>query len=132
MTPPSLRDGINHLSFNAGVDFAFLHLHVTVLNTVALPLGYNRILRMVGFEPTIANLQRCATPVASQPFELQNTTHLISFALRATQRSFTNPVIPSSFRLLYRLLTLIIRLYNYVLVFGTHQFGMYRYFHHRS
>jgi hypothetical protein len=46
------------------------------------------------------NLPRCATPVASYPFGIQNTTHLMSFALRATQPYFTNPVIPSSFVLL--------------------------------
>ena len=47
------------------------------------------------------NLPRCATPVASYPFEIQNTTHLMSFALRATQPCFADPVIPSSLALLH-------------------------------
>lgn len=49
------------------------------------------------------NLPRCAVPVASQPFGLQNTTHLMSFGLRPNQPCFTDPVIPSSLALLHRL-----------------------------
>ena len=79
--------------------------------------NYLHILKMLLYPDELfaKNLPRCAVPVASQPFGLQNTTHLMSFALRATQPCFTDPVIPSSFALLH-CLSLRVRLYSYPLV----------------
>ena len=45
------------------------------------------------------NLPRRAVPVASHPFEMQNTTRLMSFGLRPNQPCFADPVIPSSLAL---------------------------------
>jgi len=39
----------------------------------------------------IANLPWCAAPVAPYPFGIQNTTHQLFFALRATKRLFKCP-----------------------------------------
>ena len=69
------------------------------------------------------NLSRCAAPVASSPFERQNTTHLMSFTLRVTQPYFTDPD-----NILLRLYCYLafpceVRLNNYLLAFNIHQFG---------
>lgn len=45
----------------------------------------------IGLPLTDCNLPRCADPVASTAFGDQYTTHLLSFSLRDTQRSFKNP-----------------------------------------
>ena len=47
----------------------------------------------------------------------------MSFALRATQRLFKSPVIPSTLDLLHCLSTQIVRLCNYLLTFSIRQFG---------
>lgn len=63
--------------------------------------NYLHILKMLLYpnELFAKNLPRCAVPVASQPFGLQNTTHLMSFGLRPNQPCFADPVIPSSLTL---------------------------------
>jgi hypothetical protein len=73
---------------------------------------------------TFANLRRWAASVASLPFEAENTTHLMSLALRANQLCFTFPdVTPSSFAMTCCLPARTVGLYVYLLVFSNRQFG---------
>lgn len=97
--PHSFRCGIKHLSHDAGTVFAFLWR--AKLESNQLPTYPKNV--ALPNELFAKNLPRCAVPVASQPFGMQNTTHLMSFGLRPNQPCFTDPVIPSSFALPDRL-----------------------------
>ena len=98
----SNSESLNSYAFNPNNYFCLAsfhrpHSHMSVVLSVFHTVPEQSLLFVVLRTDTKSlckelNLPRCAVPVASYPFEIQNTTHLMSFALRATQPYFTNPV----------------------------------------
>lgn len=96
--PHCFRCGIKHLSHDAGTVFAFFFGLQSWNRTNYLKFHTLLLYQMSYLQ---SNLPRRAVPVASHPFEMQNTTRLMSFGLRPNQPCFADPVIPSSLALLH-------------------------------